>query len=210
MGSKSRRWLNQSTHSKVAYSTSSRPFQGPRRRTSSALYSSMIVSARALSKLSPREPTEVTAPASASRSVQRMARHWRPLSEWCTSRSRPPCRCQMGTSSASRAKSVQRPGGLPADDAAAEGVDDQGHMDKAGPGGHVGEVGDHSWFGLLAEKFRPTRSAGRPAAWSGVVVRRGLPRRTPCRPSSPMRRSTVQRATAIPSRCSCRHTLRAP
>jgi len=28
MGAKSRRWLNQSTHSRVAYSTSSRPFHG--------------------------------------------------------------------------------------------------------------------------------------------------------------------------------------
>ena len=42
---------------------------GPRRRISSALYSPMIVSARALSNESPREPTEVTAPASANRSV---------------------------------------------------------------------------------------------------------------------------------------------
>jgi hypothetical protein len=42
---------------------------GPRRRISSVLYRPMIVSARALSKLSPREPTEATAPASASRSV---------------------------------------------------------------------------------------------------------------------------------------------
>ena len=51
MGSRSRRWLNQSTHSKVAYSTSSIPFQGPRRRISSVLYSPMIVSARALMPL---------------------------------------------------------------------------------------------------------------------------------------------------------------
>jgi hypothetical protein len=68
IGSKSRRWLNQSTHSKVAYSTWSRPLHGPR-RISSVLYSPMIVSARALSNESPREPTEQTAPASARRSV---------------------------------------------------------------------------------------------------------------------------------------------
>jgi hypothetical protein len=42
---------------------------GPRRRTSSVLYRPMIVSASALSNESPREPTEVTAPASASRWV---------------------------------------------------------------------------------------------------------------------------------------------
>jgi hypothetical protein len=49
IGSRSRRWLNQSTHSRVAYSTWSMPFQGPRRRISSVLYSPMMVSARALS-----------------------------------------------------------------------------------------------------------------------------------------------------------------
>jgi hypothetical protein len=51
MGSRSRRWLNQSTHSRVAYSTSSIPFQGPRRPISSVLYSPMIVSARAVMPL---------------------------------------------------------------------------------------------------------------------------------------------------------------
>jgi hypothetical protein len=50
--------------------------QGPRRRTSSVLYRPMIVSASALSNESPREPTEVTTPASARRSVERMARYW--------------------------------------------------------------------------------------------------------------------------------------
>jgi len=41
--------LNQSTHSSVAYSTSSIPFYGPRRRMSSVLYRPIIVSAKALS-----------------------------------------------------------------------------------------------------------------------------------------------------------------
>jgi hypothetical protein len=49
IGSRSRRWLNQSTHSRVAYSTWSMPFQGLRRRMSSVVYSPMMVSARALS-----------------------------------------------------------------------------------------------------------------------------------------------------------------
>jgi transposase len=44
-----RRWLYQSTHSKVASSRSSMLRQGPRRRTSSVLYSPMVDSARALS-----------------------------------------------------------------------------------------------------------------------------------------------------------------
>lgn len=44
-----RRWLNQSTYSRVAYSTSSRPRQGPAWRISSALYRPLNDSARALS-----------------------------------------------------------------------------------------------------------------------------------------------------------------
>jgi hypothetical protein len=104
----------------------------------------------------------------------------------------------------------QRPRGLPAHQHAAEGVDDQGHVDEPGPGRHVVRSATHSWLGLVAEKSRSTRSAGRAALAAGVVVLRGLPRRTPCRPSSPISRSTVQRATAMPSRYSCRHTLRAP
>jgi hypothetical protein len=50
----------------------------------------------------------------------------------------------------------------------------------------------------------------RAVAASAHVVRLGLPRTTPAIPSSPMSRSTVQRATVTPSRRSCRHTLRAP
>ncbi len=51
----------------------------------------------------------------------------------------------------------------------------------------------HSWFGLVAVKFRSTRSAGRDAAWSGIVVRRVLPLTAPCRPVLRIRRSTVHR-----------------
>ena len=49
MAEKSRRLLYQSTHSKVASSTASRPRQGPLRRISSVLNKPMIDSARALS-----------------------------------------------------------------------------------------------------------------------------------------------------------------
>jgi hypothetical protein len=45
----SRRWLNQSTRSSVAYSTSSSRRQGPRRWITSVLYNPMMVSASALS-----------------------------------------------------------------------------------------------------------------------------------------------------------------
>ena len=61
----STRWLTTS----LASSRSSMLFQGPRLRTSSALNSELNASAIALSYESPLEPTEVTASASARRSV---------------------------------------------------------------------------------------------------------------------------------------------
>ncbi len=54
---------------RVASSTCSAVRHGPRRPISSALYSPLTASASALSKLSPREPTEATAPSAASRWV---------------------------------------------------------------------------------------------------------------------------------------------
>jgi hypothetical protein len=44
---------------------------------------------------------------------------------------------------------AQRAGGLPADQEPAEGIDDQGHVHKAGPGRHVGEVGHPELVGSL-------------------------------------------------------------
>ncbi len=43
-----------------------------------------------------------------------------------------------------------------------------------------------------------------------MVVRFVFPRTAPCTPRSRISRSTVQRATRIPSRFSCAHTLGAP
>ena len=40
-------------------------------------------------------------------------------------------------------------------------------------------------------------------ALSLVVVRTGLPRITPCKPRSRIRRATLHRATSKPSRCIC-------
>ena len=68
----------------------------------------------------------------------------------------------------------------------------------------------HRRSGPSASKMRSTRSAGRAASSSGMVVRRFSPLTTPFRPSWRMRRSTVHRATPTPSRCSWRHTFRAP
>ena len=55
-----------------------------------------------------------------------------------------------------------------------------------------------------------TRSAGRAAAGSATVVRLTLPRTAPARPRSPIRRSTVQRATGTPWRFSASQTFLAP
>ena len=55
MGSRGRQWLNQPTHSRVAYSTSSKFLRAPRLRMTSVLKTPMIDSARA-SYESPREP----------------------------------------------------------------------------------------------------------------------------------------------------------
>ena len=68
----------------------------------------------------------------------------------------------------------------------------------------------HNWFGCVAENCRCTRSADGVAVSSGRVVRTRRPRTTPCRPAARIWRSTVQRAAAVPSRWSCRHTLRTP
>ena len=69
IGSRIRRLLNQSTHSRVANSTASRLRHGPRVRITSVLYSPMMDSARALSYESPTLPTDCSMPASARRSV---------------------------------------------------------------------------------------------------------------------------------------------
>ena len=53
----------------------------------------------------------------------------------------------------------------------------------------------HSSFGPKAAKCRFTRSAGHCSRGADRVVRGDLARRTPCRPMSRMRRSTVHRAT---------------
>jgi hypothetical protein len=60
--------------------------QGPRRRTTSVLNRPLIVSASALSWLSPTLPTDGSRPASASRSVYRIDRYcpaqWREGELW--------------------------------------------------------------------------------------------------------------------------------
>ena len=68
----------------------------------------------------------------------------------------------------------------------------------------------HNRFGAVAVKSRSTRSGGRVAAGSGLVMTNLLPRLTPRRPTVRISRSTVHRATGWPSRRSWCHTLRHP
>ena len=55
--------------------------------------------------------------------------------------------------------------------------------------------------------MRLTRSLARSAAGSLIVVRLTSPRTAPVSPSARISRSTVQRATPMPSRLSWSHTL---
>ena len=65
-------------------------------------------------------------------------------------------------------------------------------------------------FGRGALNCRLTRFSGQGAALSLIVVLTGLPRITPCKPSSRISRSTVHRVMSKPSRRICRHILRTP
>src|SRR3954447_7027174 len=113
---------------------------------------------------------------------------------------------------------VSRAGDTPTDDAPREDVDDEGDIDETGPRRDVepapakaGVKSDtHRAFGRGALNCRLTRSSGHGAAALLIVVRTLLPRTTPCRPIVRIRRATVQRATAVPSRRSCRQTFRTP
>lgn len=53
-------------------------------------------------------------------------------------------------------------------------------------------------------------SSGQATEGSDTVVRTFRPRTTPCSPRTRIRRATVQRATSIPSRPSCRQIFRIP
>src|SRR5574338_275877 len=68
----------------------------------------------------------------------------------------------------------------------------------------------HSSLGRRALNTRLTRSSGQGAEASGSVVRTVLPRRAPSSPKRLINRSTVQRATRMPSRFICSQTLSAP
>src|ERR1043165_3658287 len=106
---------------------------------------------------------------------------------------------------------MSRAGDAPADDAPRAGVDDKGDIDEAGRGRDIGEIGSPQRVRARCRKLpiNPIER-GHGAAALLIVVRTVLPRTTPRRPILRIRRATVQRATAIPSRLSCRQTLRTP
>ena len=67
----------------------------------------------------------------------------------------------------------------------------------------------HSRFGASGSKLRLTRSSGLGPA-PATVVRFTLPRTTSASPAAFISRSTVQRATGMPSRFNASHTFRGP
>lgn len=105
---------------------------------------------------------------------------------------------------------MRAPACAPANDPASIGVDDEGDVDEPRPSRDVVKSDTHSMSGAGARNCRLTKSSGHGATLSLTVVRTDLPRMTPYRPISRISRSTVQRATAKPSRTICRQTLQTP
>src|SRR6185312_656519 len=67
----------------------------------------------------------------------------------------------------------------PADDPPGKDVDDERDIDEAAPRGDVGEIRHPELIGRVAVKLRATKSSGRGAASSGIVVRVRRPRDDP-------------------------------
>jgi len=105
---------------------------------------------------------------------------------------------------------VSRTRDTPADDAPGKSVGDKGDIDEASPCRAVGKVGYPQGIRARCRELpidAIERTRGRRIANGGPDR---LARTTPCKPIARIRRATVQRATAIPSRPSCRQTLRTP
>ena len=82
---------------------------------------------------------------------------------------------------------------------------------KAFPSGHIGQVRHPKWIRSLSFEIALHQVLGlglRVIRWRGPLKAR--PGIVPCSPMFCMRRSTVQRATSMPSCLSWRHILRAP
>ena len=98
----------------------------------------------------------------------------------------------------------------PADGSTGEDIDDEGYVDEAGPGRHVGEI-RHPQGVRMRRLELPVQSIERAGRGGpGTVVRIFRPRTAPSSPMVRIRRATVHRATAIPSRPSWRQIFRTP
>ena len=89
-------------------------------------------------------------------------------------------------------------------------IDDEGHVGESRPGRHVGQVSHPQPVGCRRGELslhEISRTRGHRVGDRGAL---DLPRMAPASPSSAISRSTVQRATSMPSRLSANHTLRAP
>ena len=98
----------------------------------------------------------------------------------------------------------------PAQDPPGVGVDDERDVDPARPRRYIGEVGHPQPVGRRRPELPPHQVGWPGPAGSAIVVRLTLPRTAPSGRARAISRSTVQRATLMPSRLSASHTLRAP
>jgi hypothetical protein len=124
----------------------------------------------------------------------------------------PSRRAKIAISSASsRQARPQVTGDLPAHDLAGEQVGDERRVHKTAGRGHIRDIRDPPAVRLGRREVTLQRSAGLPAAPAGTVVRGFFrPATAPAMPSSRISRSTVHRATSMPSRRNCNHIFRAP
>jgi len=101
--------------------------------------------------------------------------------------------------------------GAPADDPAGERVEHERDEDHPGPGRDIGVVRDPQR--IRSGRVEVPLDQVRRAAGRRIGPGRAdptLPRRAPRSPSTAINRSTVHRATAMPSRLSASQTFRAP
>src|SRR5690606_14163371 len=136
-----------------------------------------------------------------------------PRSLWCTSRSwRASSRSQIACSKASRARSLfsELDTRQPTIRREYTSITNATYTKPRHVATYVRSE-THNWFGRSAVKLRSTRSSGRAAAPSGIVVSlKRRPRTAPVSPSCSISRSTLQRPTRMPSRFSCFQTFFAP
>jgi hypothetical protein len=228
MGSSNRRWLNQSTHSSVAYSTASNDRHGPRRWITSAPSAKLRTGfVKAVDRLG---QSIVIAVANA-------ADRWLDagFGEAFGVSDRDVLAAAIGvmdeTAAVRRSAIVERlleriedEAGMgraarpPAHDAPCERVDDERDVHEPRPGRDIGKVRDPEHVGrwraelavdVITRAWRRSVADRRAHGLPTDDTRQGSPELVEG-PIARMSRATVQRATSNPSRCRCRQTLRTP